>query len=67
MKDIMKRIIIIRINCLIVLLALSQILYSQDSNLKTDTIPGQSGIDKEVKLTFNDITARKTTGSVITY
>ena len=26
----------------------------------------QAGIDKEVKLTFNTITARKTTGSVIT-
>jgi len=62
----MKRKIIIKINFLIVLLALSQILYSQDSNIKTDTFPDKKGIDKEVKLTFNTITARETTGSVIT-
>jgi TonB-linked SusC/RagA family outer membrane protein len=62
----MKIKIIIKINCLMVLLALSQILYSQNSNLKTDAFPVKTGIDKEVKLTFNTITARKTTGSVIT-
>jgi TonB-linked SusC/RagA family outer membrane protein len=55
-----------RLNCLIVLLALSQFLYSQISDLKTDTLHGQQGIDREVKLTFNDFTQRKTTGSVIT-
>ncbi len=65
MYTIMKRKITIKINCLIVLMALSQILYSQDSNIKTDTVPGQNRIDKEVKLTFNTITARETTGSVI--
>ena len=62
----MKRKIIIKINCLMVLLTLSQILYSQESNLKTDPFLEQTGIDKEVKLTFNAITARETTGSVIT-
>ena len=59
----MKKIIIKRLNFLIVLLALTQALYSQE--LKTDTVPGQSGIDKEVNLTFNTVTARKTTGSVV--
>jgi len=62
----MKSKIIIKINCLIVLFILSQPLYSQDNTIKTDTIPVQTGIDKEVKLTFNTITARETTGSVIT-
>ena len=62
----MKRKIIIKINFLMVLLALSQILYSQDSSIKTDAFPDKTGIDKEVKLTFNSITARETTGSVIT-
>ena len=51
---------------MMVLLTLSQILYSQDSTIKTDSFLGQTGIDKEVKLTFNTITARETTGSVIT-
>ncbi|MCX6013268.1 MAG: TonB-dependent receptor plug domain-containing protein, partial [Chloroflexi bacterium] len=62
----MKRKIIIKINCLMVLFTLSQTLYSQDYTIKTDTLPLQTGTDKEVKLTFNSITARKTTGSVIT-
>lgn len=48
------------------LFSLSQILYSQDSNIKTDSFPDQNGIDKEIKLTFNTITAREATGSVIT-
>ena len=38
----MKRKIIIKINCLMVLFALSQILYSQDNNMKTDTFPDAS-------------------------
>ena len=58
--------LIIKLNCLILFLALSKVLYPQDSNLKTDTLPGQYNFDQEVKLTFNKITARKTTGSVIT-
>jgi TonB-linked SusC/RagA family outer membrane protein len=62
----MKRKILIKINCLMVLLALSQILYSQDRNIKTDVSPLKTGIDKEVKLTFKTITAREMTGSVIT-
>ena len=62
----MKRKIIIRFNCLIVLLALSQLLYSQDNNLKSGILPPQQKMDKEVKLTFNTITARKTTGSIYT-
>jgi TonB-linked SusC/RagA family outer membrane protein len=46
-----------------VLLTLSQILYSQGITIITDEI--ESGIDKEVELTFNKITKRSTTGSVI--
>ncbi|MCX6325164.1 MAG: SusC/RagA family TonB-linked outer membrane protein [Bacteroidia bacterium] len=61
----MKR-IIIKINCLIALLSLSQIIYSQDSNIKSDTVPEQYWMNKNVKLTFNNITSRTTTGSVIT-
>lgn len=62
----MKRIIIIKRYCLVVLFALSQTLYSQNSNIATDTPPLQTRIDKEVKLTFNTVTAREMTGSVIT-
>ena len=62
----MKRKILIKINCLMVLLILSQTLYSQDNKIKTDSFTVQTGIDKEVKLTFNSTTARETTGSVIT-
>jgi len=61
-----SKILIIKINCLMVLFTLSQTLYSQDSNIKTDTFPVNAGIDKEVKLTFNTISAREITGSVIT-
>lgn len=61
----MKR-IIIKINCLIVLLSLSQIIYSQDSKIKSDTVPEQHWMDKNIKLTFDNITSRTTTGSVIT-
>ncbi len=62
----MKIKIKIKINCLMMLFTLSQTLYSQNSNIKSDTFPVKTGIDKEVKLTFNTITARETTGSVIT-
>ena len=62
--QIMKR-ILIRLNSLIVILALSQVLYSQDSNLEIDAVPEQNSFDQEVKLTFNTTTTRKTTGSVI--
>ncbi|HUX55551.1 MAG TPA: SusC/RagA family TonB-linked outer membrane protein [Bacteroidales bacterium] len=58
--------IIIKINCLIALLSLSQIIYSQDSNIKSDTVPEYQWMDKNVKLTFDNITSRTTTGSVIT-
>lgn len=61
----MKRNIIIKINCLLVLMAFSQILYSQDSNITSDTELVQGTLDKEVDLTFYTTTARKTTGSVI--
>lgn len=47
-------------------LALSQTLYAQDSKINTATFPIKAGVDKEVKLTFNTITARETIGSVIT-
>jgi len=47
-------------------LALSQLLYSQDSKLKTVTLPEQNGYDQAIKLTYHSTTARKTTGSVIT-
>ena len=49
-----------------VLLTLSQTLYSQDSKINTDTFSVKTGVDKEVKLTFNTTTDRKTTGSVFT-
>lgn len=49
-----------------VLLALSQIIYSQESSQKSDTLAALKNYDKEVKLTFNSTTARKTTGSVYT-
>lgn len=65
MNTIMKRKIIIKINCLMMLLALSQILYSQEFNVKTDTVASQKSFDREVELTFNRITERNTTGSVI--
>jgi TonB-linked SusC/RagA family outer membrane protein len=63
MNIVMKRNIIIKISCLMVLLTLSQILYSQGITIITDEI--ESGIDKEIELTFNKITQRNTTGSVI--
>jgi len=62
----MKSKIKIKIYCLMVLFIFSQALYSQDNTIKTDTLPVKTGIDREVKLTFNTITARETTGSVIT-
>lgn len=61
----MKR-IIIKINCLITLLTLSQFIYSQDNKIISDTVPEQHWMDKAVKLTFDNITSRTTTGSVIT-
>lgn len=66
MKKIMKNNLFIKLNFLIALLALSQTLYSQDNIIKTDTFKVNTGIDKEVKLTFSTITARETTGSVLT-
>lgn len=66
MNTIMKRNIIIKINCLIVLMALSQILYSQDSKMKLDTVRVKGTVDKEVELSYTTTTARQTTGSVIT-
>jgi len=59
----MKRILKMRLSCLIILLALAQFLFSQNIDLITDTIP--DFIDREVKLTFNDVTERKMSGSVI--
>jgi TonB-linked SusC/RagA family outer membrane protein len=62
----MKRNMTIKINCLMVLTALSQILYSQDSNIQSDSwnVPGT--LDEEIELTFTSTTARKATGSLIT-
>ena len=62
--NIMMRKIIKKINCSIVFLALSQIIYAQDSN-SNDSIPEILSYDKEVVLPFNSITARRSTGSVI--
>nr|MBD3620800.1 TonB-dependent receptor plug domain-containing protein [Sunxiuqinia sp.] len=61
----MKKTTIKRLNFLIVLLLLAPTIYSQEINSGAVVIPAQSEIDKEVELTFNSITARKTTGSVI--
>jgi len=60
---IMMRKILIKINCTIVFFALSQMIYAQDSN-SIDSIPETLSYDQEVALTFNSITARKSTGSV---
>lgn len=49
---------------MIVLMALSNILHAQDSNLISDTIPRQESVDQDVNLIFNTTTNRKTTGSV---
>ena len=58
--------ILLKINSLIVLMALSQILYAQDNNINLDIEPLQGSIDKEVELPFNTTTAGRMTGSVIT-
>jgi len=55
---------IIKINCLIALVSLSHGLYAQDSMLKSDTVPELNRREKEVDLTFNNGTSRKSTGSI---
>jgi TonB-linked SusC/RagA family outer membrane protein len=65
MRNIMKSKIII-INCLAALVSLSSGIYAQDIKTASDTIPVQSLRDKEVNMTFNSISSRKSTGSVIT-
>ena len=56
--------IITKINCSIVLLALSQIIYAQDSD-SADLTPETPSYDKEVQLPFNSISDKRATGSVI--
>jgi len=57
--------IIINIYCLITLFSLSHVLYAQDNRMTSDTVPEQNWRDKEVKQTFNTVTSRKSTGSII--
>ncbi|MCK7531234.1 MAG: hypothetical protein MZV63_09415 [Marinilabiliales bacterium] len=57
---------IIKINCLIALFSLSSGIYAQDIMTASDTIPEQNWRDKEFNMTFNSVTSRKSTGSIIT-
>ncbi len=57
---------IFKIYCLIALLSLSYGLNAQDIGITSDTIPELNWRDKEVNLTFNTVTSRKSTGSIIT-
>ncbi|MCX6335594.1 MAG: SusC/RagA family TonB-linked outer membrane protein [Bacteroidia bacterium] len=57
--------IILKIKCLIALLSLSLVLYPQDIRITSDTVPEQSLRDKEVNLTFKDVTSRKSAGSIL--
>ena len=56
----------IKINCLVALFSLSSGIYAQDIMTASDTIPEQNWRDKEFDVTFNSVTSRKSTGSIIT-
>lgn len=58
--------ILLKMSCLTVLMALSQILYAQGSTAGTGANTALEGYDREVRMTFSNTTARKVTGSVIT-
>jgi len=56
---------ILKINCLIALFSLSYALYAQDSMMISDTLTEQTLRDKEVNLTFKDVTSGKSAGSMV--
>lgn len=57
---------IIKFNCSLALLALSQMVFAQEAEVTTDTNPDQLSYDKEVLLPYNNtITSRESTGAVI--
>lgn len=55
--------IILKMSCSMLLVILSQVLFSQDNKLELDSAFNQDIVDKEIELTFNTTTSRKVLGS----